>query len=381
MMKRSQCILFVYMLISSLLFSQNATDKMIESSDLGSIIGSYGEVHYNCQEDSDYAKLDVHRMVLLFGYKFSDKLTMATELEIEHVKEVYVEQAFLNYAVNNFLNIKTGLILSPMGIINSYHEPPTFNGVERPNVDKYIIPSTWREIGFGVHGRFLDASINYQFYLMNGFNGYDEDGGVFSGSSGLRSGRQKGAESYMSSPNFTGRIDFYGIPNLKLGVSGYFGDSQSKTPDIDSTIIGVNMLGGDMRYTLNNLELRGQYTMVQLNNTKAYNGLTGSDLGNLMVGYYFELGYNVLPIIMNDSDNKLITFVRYENYNTHADTKEGGSGELLSPNPEYNRTEITIGTGYKVSDGAVFKADYQLKTTEADEDFSGTVNLGIGWWF
>ena len=80
---------------------------------------------------------------------------------------------------------------------------------------------------------------------MNGFNGYDEDGGVFSGSSGLRGGRQKGAESYMSSPNFTGRIDFYGIPNLKFGVSGYFGDSQSKTPDIDSTVIGVNMIGND----------------------------------------------------------------------------------------------------------------------------------------
>ena len=39
-----------------------------------------------------------------------------------------------------------------MGIQNLYHEPPTFNGVERTNVDKYIVPTTWREMGTGVTG-------------------------------------------------------------------------------------------------------------------------------------------------------------------------------------------------------------------------------------
>ena len=357
-------------------FSQNATDKMIQSSDFGSIIGSYGEVHFNSTADSDYSSLDVHRMVLLFGYKFSNRVTMATEIEIEHVDEVYVEQAFLNYSINNFLNLKTGLLLSPMGIVNSYHEPTTFNGVERPNVDKYIIPSTWREIGCGIHGRFLDASINYQLYVINGFNGYDGDGGVFSGSSGLRSGRQKGAKSYMSAPNITGRVDFYGAPNLKLGLSGYFGDSQSKTPDNDASVVGIAMFGGDVRYTLNELELRGQYTMINIDNTENYNAISGTDLGSMLTGYYFELGYNVLPILVQESENKLITFIRYENYNTHAET----AGDL-EVNPEYNRTEITIGAGYKVSNGAIFKADYQMKNNDSDDKFVGTMNLGIGWWF
>ena len=60
------------------------------------------------------------------------------------------------------------MILSPIGIINSYHEPVTFNGVERPNVDKYIIPTTWREIGFGFHGTSLNLNLNYQLYIING---------------------------------------------------------------------------------------------------------------------------------------------------------------------------------------------------------------------
>ena len=82
-------------------------------------------------------------------------------------------------------------MLIPMGIQNLYHEPATFNGVERTNVDKYIVPATWREIGIGISGRSIEHSFNYQAMIVNGFNGFDGDG-VFSGKSGLRNGRQKG---------------------------------------------------------------------------------------------------------------------------------------------------------------------------------------------
>ena len=44
-------------------------------------------------------------------------------------------------------------MLIPMGIVNEYHEPTTFNGVERPSIDGKIIPSTWREIGLGLYGK------------------------------------------------------------------------------------------------------------------------------------------------------------------------------------------------------------------------------------
>ena len=80
------------------------------------------------------------RMVLLFGYKFNDKVQFVTEIELEHVEEVYVEQAFLQYSLNDHVNLRGGLMLVPMGIINEYHEPTTFNGVDRPSVDKSIVP-------------------------------------------------------------------------------------------------------------------------------------------------------------------------------------------------------------------------------------------------
>jgi hypothetical protein len=34
-------------------------------------------------------------MVMLFGYQFSEKVQYISEVEFEHVKEVYIEQAFL----------------------------------------------------------------------------------------------------------------------------------------------------------------------------------------------------------------------------------------------------------------------------------------------
>ena len=49
-------------------------------------------------------------------------------------------------------------MLVPMGIVNEYHEPTTFNGVERPSMDKSIVPTTWREIGAGVTGKFDEVS-------------------------------------------------------------------------------------------------------------------------------------------------------------------------------------------------------------------------------
>jgi len=120
--------------------------KNLEGIPQGITLGGYGEVLYNNPENQN-AEIDVQRLVLLFGYKFDDRVQFVTEIEFEHVKEVYVEQAFVNYNLTQGLNIRAGLMLVPMGIVNEFHEPTIFNGVERPNLDKYIIPTTWREIG------------------------------------------------------------------------------------------------------------------------------------------------------------------------------------------------------------------------------------------
>jgi hypothetical protein len=390
MKRTSICIMFIALL--SNVNAQNSAEKIVAGNP-GLHIGGYAQVDFNLNTRQgtihNNGKLDVHRLVTFFGYNFNEKASFVSEVEFEHVSEVYVEQAFLDYKIKKNLSINAGLMLIPMGIQNLYHEPASFNGVERTNVDKYIIPTTWREMGIGLSGRSIDHSINYQAMLVNGFNGYN-DGGVFSGKSGLRSGRQKGAESYITYPDFAGRVSYYGHPGLNLGFSAYVGDSESKAYDgldladesavasADSTIIGIQMLGVDARYNKGSLQLTGQYILANLSNTDQYNAITSKDLGSKLTGYYAEVGYNlmdgIIPFIESETE-ELIAFARYENYNTHAET------EVVAINDVYNRTEMTFGLGFKVAQGAVFKADYQIKSNANSEEETGQFNFGIGVWF
>jgi len=99
---------------------KNSSEKMIENESKLTI-GGYAQMDFNQPVgDGVYhnGTLDVHRMVLLFGYKFSDRAQFISEIEAEHVNEFFVEQAFLNYKILPWLNFRGGLLLIPMGIIN-----------------------------------------------------------------------------------------------------------------------------------------------------------------------------------------------------------------------------------------------------------------------
>ena len=364
---------------------KNSADKLL-SSDGKLVIGGYGEVHYNQPFDSKIrsnGQLDVHRMIMLLGYNFNSRTQFVSEIEYEHISEVFIEQAFLQYKINNSISFRGGLILVPMGIINEYHEPTVFNGVERPLIDSKISPSTWREIGLGFNGTLLSASLKYQLYLVNGFKSYDEKG-VLNGKSGLRNGRQKGAESFISSPNFSGKIEYFGIRGLNVGFSGYYGKTQSDLYNgidksdknamakADSSVVGVSMLGIDSRYNIKGLQLRGQLYYISLSNTIEYNSLTNSDLGSSMTGYYLEAGYNVFRKCENIK-TELVPFLRYEFYNLHNSVSGG-----IIKDKSFENEAFTGGITYKLTNGAVLKADIQLLKSRSDNAFSKVFNAGIG---
>lgn len=356
---------------------QNSAQRILSANNGNAVtVGAYGEVVYNQPEDAN-GELDVHRLVMLLGYQFNDKVQFFSEIEFEHVKEVYVEQAFVNYNVARNVNLRAGLMLVPMGIINEYHEPTTFNGVNRPSMDHDIVPATWREIGVGVTGRVNSANLTYQAYLFNGFKSTTEDGnGLLGGSSGLRGGRQKGAESTINTPNLSAKLEYYGILGLRMGLSGYFGRTQApdEVKDIDGADVGLSMVGLDARYRYKRFSARGQYIYASLTDTEAYNELTGRDLGSALFGWYAEAAYNLLPAV---KDQKLFAFARYEDYDTHAET-EGN----LAENPAYDRNDVTFGLSYHVAPGVVFKGDYQIKDNAVEgADAKNQFNLGVGVWF
>lgn len=366
---------------------ENGAQRILNTlTDQKVTLGGYGQIDYNQQLSGNTrynGKLDVHRLVLLFGYQFSDKVKMVTELEVEHVNEVYIEQAFINYQIKPWLTFNGGLLLIPMGIINEYHEPTTFNGVERPNVDNVLVPTTWREIGMGFSGVIPSIQIKYQAYVVNGFKSYQSNAGILGGASPMRGGRQKGINAIVSHPNFSGKLDYFGIRGLQLGLSVYAGktqsdlyhklnkDNETARAKADSSVVGTTMVGLDARYQWKGVQLRGQFIYQSLSNVDAYNAFTKKDLGEAMSGGYFEVAYNLLST-NRKTTHELTPFVRYEHYNTHQ------KAEVVKE--QYQVDEIVAGIGFKVARGVVFKADYQWQINGLEEQFHYT-NLGIGFWF
>lgn len=343
-------------------------------------VSAYAELTY-VQPEALNGVLDVPRVVLLFGYKFDERTQFVTEVEVESVNQVFVEQAFVNYNVADNISLRGGLMLVPMGIINEYHEPTTFNGTNRPAVESVIIPSTWRELGVGVTGRSNELSLGYQAYLFNGFKSASLSGsggvdGLLFGSGGIRDGRQRGIQSTIDTPTLSTKIEYYGFPGLRLGLSGYFGRTQADddVEELEGSDIGIAMGAFDFRYAYQRFTARGLFVYASLSDTEAYNIAASQDLGSALQGWYLEGGYNILS---QDKRQKLIAFARYENYDTHANTE----GSLLR-NDTYNRSDITTGLSYHIASGVVVKGDYQFRDTKLPGDNrADQLNFGIGVWF
>ncbi|HKK63858.1 MAG TPA: hypothetical protein VJ951_14935, partial [Bacteroidales bacterium] len=190
-------------------------------------------------------------------------------------------------------------------------------------------------------------------------------------------------------PNYSGKVEYYGIRGLNIGLSGYFGNTQSTLYDgisksdddavarADSSVVGVSLLGLDARYSISGIQLRGQFYYSSLTNTDQYNAFTAdesgslNDVGSAMIGYFAEAGYNILRTASTSIE--LVPFVRYEFLNTHH-----AVAEEISENPAYAKTAITTGLTLGLTRGAVVKADVQLLKDASGGGYSNTLNLGVG---
>ena len=108
--------------------------------------------------------------------------------------EVALEQAYLDFLIKPAFNLRAGMMLTPVGIINERHEPPAFNGVERPFVETLIIPTTWRELGFGFTGD-LGRGFRYRAYLTSSL-----DASRFDAETGIAGGTHRGLRCVIPQP-------------------------------------------------------------------------------------------------------------------------------------------------------------------------------------
>jgi len=163
-------------------------------------IGGYGELHYSQRDTNGAAtnpdQVDFHRFVLFFGHPFDDKTRFYSEVELEHAfaadsggntpGEIELEQAFVEFDLKPDLHARAGVFLLPIGMLNETHEPPTFYGVERNDVENIIVPGTWWEAGGALNGRF-GSGWNWDLALTSGLKMPTAGANAYR----VRSGRQK----------------------------------------------------------------------------------------------------------------------------------------------------------------------------------------------
>src|SRR5436853_193333 len=90
--------------------------------------------------------------------------------------------------------------------LNEFHEPPLFYSVERPYVERYIIPTMWQANGAGFAGQARQWHLSYRAYLVAGLEAtrITTLGGVHDVSTG-------GAESKADDLAGTGRVEIRGL--------------------------------------------------------------------------------------------------------------------------------------------------------------------------
>ena len=351
-------------------------------------IGGYGELSYsNYRNSAGKNQIDFNRFVMLMGHQFNDKLRMYSELEIEHAVasatdkgEIEVEQAYIEYSLLPQANLRTGLVLIPLGILNETHEPPTYYGVFRNEVETRIIPTTWREAGVALQGKVLDSALEYNVGISSGF-----DATKYNGDASYAIRDMHGEASYAAANNLAAFAGVnYHQPGWLLGA-GLFTGNTAQNGNGSGTTLNNSLQGKDARLTLwdvhtqystGNLELQALYARGTLGNTLAINTATGILPGGILdaaprlfYGWYGQVAYHV----WQKDDMRLTPFVRYERYNTQASVDPG-----YTANPLNSDAVVTLGANFNLMPEVVFKADWQRFSTNTGQD---RFDLGAGYMF
>jgi hypothetical protein len=350
----------------------------------GFAFGGYGEIHANFREGSGGDVFDIHRLVLYMGYGFNDWIRLDSEIELEHAfvgddagGEISIEQLYVDFAIDPRFHVRAGRVLAPLGIVNMRHEPTTFHGVERPEVARAIVPSTWSLDGVGVHGRLADC-LDYQLYLTAGL-----DGSGFDAVDGIRGGRIKERPG-LSDPALSGRVDLRPLPTsleehgLRVGASFFAGGAdngnQGNDPGVDAEVL---VLAADAEYTFRDLDLRGVFAWEEVDGAGALNDAFGNDVAEELAGWYVEAAYHLWPDSWRAgrlAEADLVAFARYEEIDTQRVLPANAAS-----NPAADRDVLTFGVSFFLTPELVLKADYQLFDDASGDDLDDRYNLGIGW--
>ncbi len=399
--------------------AQNTTDEYKKFR-----FGGYGEflfqqMNYGPDRYTDPAGapkdkrsyISLPRAIMAFDYKFRDDIILGSELEIEYGGagsameieygpggeareyeteiekggEVVLEQLHITKIfLNNKLNVRAGHMIVPVGLTNAHHEPIFYFGTTRPEGETALIPCTWHETGISIFGKL--KAFEYNLMVVNGLDpmGFSSDYWVGSGKQGVFE------TTTMTSPAFVARFDYSGVKGLRVGVSGYLGNTakNASKPQKMAAVNGqVSILSADAQYKGHNVLARGNFLYGNLGDSKQISKINSTLSKNApysrtsvakgAMTYYAEAGYNVLSFF--DLKEKLYPFVHYEYYNTMEKVEQG-----VTADSRFKRNVFSFGVNYFPLPNLVVKADYGTRRiSDGDLNNENTFGISVGYvgWF
>ncbi len=279
----------------------------------------------------------------------------------------------VDWMIDRRFNMRFGYYPLPIGYVNNNDEPVMFYSVNRPEVERLIIPSSWISLGAMGFGQ-LPGKLDYSVGLVGGLQASD-----FRAASWVRQGRHI-AHGVPESAAVVGKLEKSPLRNVTVGISGYRGGNADGSEVEGRRVGGILSLGAlHGKYETDNWRVVGVSSVGSLTGTEDIFALTGEAMGSRTFGHYLEAGYNLLPLLgMHRTSKKAPVFVRYERLNTHASI---ASSLRNAERAENDLRIVTVGVNFNPRRSLVFKGNYQFRKNFSRPLEGDRVEVGMGFIF
>ncbi len=345
-------------------------------------VGGYLEANSNyfvTEGISEGLSFQMQRMTLFLSSTISNRIKFLSELEFEDgTKEINIEFAAIDLELHPLFIARGGIIMNPIGAFNQNHDGPRWEFVDRPISATQLLPATWSNVGFGLHGKKYSRHwvYAYEFYLTNGF-----DDNILSNTENktflpaTKLNRDRFEESANGQPLLTAKM---AIRQRSIGEVGfsYMGGVYNKFQE-DGLILDkkrrVDTWAIDFNTTLpGKTYITGEVTFVHVNVPSTYT----QQYGNRQWGGFIDV---VRPIVRKSilgfekSVLNLALRLEYVDWNNGSFKETGG-------NIAEDVFAITPGISFRPTGQTVLRANYRYHWTRDlfGNDAVKTAGLQIG---
>jgi hypothetical protein len=240
----------------------------------------------------------MRRMTLFIASTAGKRIKFLSEIELEEGgKEINIEFAAVDVEIHPLFNLRSGIVMNPIGGFNQNHDGPKWEFTDRPISATQLLPGTWSNAGFGLFGKTFKKKwmFGYELYLTGGFDNTiidNTENKTFLPSS--KKNPERFEESASGSPLLTSKIALRNQNLGELGIS-YMGGIYNTFQE-DGIIIDekrrCDIISLDYNHTISKLKtfITGEWvwTFVDVNSTYT------QQYGNRQQGGFLDL---VQPII------------------------------------------------------------------------------------